>query len=83
MYRSRNDASTTAHPSASRRGGDSTSFEAKLRDMAKPRKEEKPENTEEGERIPFDDALRRILAAPPNHKVAKKKPATEGKKKAR
>jgi len=31
--------------------------------------EKKPE---EKQRIPFDDALRQILRAPPKHKVAKK-----------
>jgi len=40
-----------------------------------------------GEPIPFDEALKRMLAAPPAHKVAAKKPAakpvTKGKKKAR
>jgi hypothetical protein len=40
-------------------------------------------STDEGERIPFDDALRQILKAPPAHKIATKKPASKGKKKAR
>jgi hypothetical protein len=38
---------------------------------------------DQGERIPFDDALRRILAAPPVHKTAAKKPAAKAKKNAR
>jgi hypothetical protein len=29
---------------------------------------------QERQPIPFDDALRRILSAPPQHRVAKKKP---------
>jgi hypothetical protein len=38
---------------------------------------------EGGERIPFDDALRQILKAPPAHKTSAKKPVAKGKKKAR
>ena len=38
---------------------------------------------DQDERIPFDDALRRILAAPPVHKTAAKKPIAKTKKKAR
>jgi len=35
---------------------------------------------DEGERIPFDDALRQILKAPPHHRVAAKK-STKKKRK--
>lgn len=41
-------------------------------------KEKKPD-----ERIPFDDALRRILNAPPMPKVSGKKKPAKDKKKAR
>jgi hypothetical protein len=41
-----------------------------------------PKEKRKDERIPFDDALRQILKAPPAHKVAAKKPA-KVKKKAR
>jgi len=39
--------------------------------MAKPLKKDELEAKDE--RIPFDDALRRILAAPPAHRTAKKR----------
>lgn len=35
----------------------------------------------EGGPIPFDDALRRILSAPPNPRIAKKKPTKKRAKK--
>jgi hypothetical protein len=43
-------------------------------------KKQKPEPEQEGERIPFDDALRRILAAPPVHKTAKKTKPKKGRR---
>lgn len=43
-----------------------------MKDRSKERKEH--------ERIPFDDALRRILNTPPQHKVAKKKAKKHAKK---
>jgi hypothetical protein len=41
-----------------------------------------PKATEE-ERIPFDDALRRILKAPPAHKTSAGKKSTKKKKAAK
>jgi hypothetical protein len=43
--------------------------------MTKPPKREK-----EDERIPFDDALRQILKAPPAHKTSAEKKAPKAKK---
>jgi hypothetical protein len=44
--------------------------------MTKPSKKAKKHSTEPVElpQMPFDDALRAILKAPPQHKTSKKKP---------
>lgn len=39
------------------------------------------ERADDKERIPFDDALKRILSAPPMPKVSGKKKPAKGKKK--
>jgi hypothetical protein len=44
--------------------------------MAKsPKKDERQKEEKEIPQMPFDDALRRILGAPPQHKVTKKQPS--------